>query len=280
MFSASDVALQDYRGALANQPEPPADAFCVNQDFLDYLTHRIEQQNRSLAVYNLGRVIENYREGNLAVCVRVRIQPRAAEHDLVFLSIEEVGDVKRNTQGRRSKRHVQGCVEELHRNQAGMLFGVSKLVQSPKGVISSLVRLEPAKERVDFRWQVADAFDSVFKMRGVGSEREVGGADFGLATEVQSAGCVGDLVKAGSQVVDGIEDDAGQVGEAFSELEFVDLCRSFDVALDIARPRLLVYDTLEPGIEIVDVVMCTTERAFGAGERVHAGRLPQTIGAR
>jgi hypothetical protein len=125
---------------------------------------------------------------------------------------------------------------------------------------------------------VTDAFDSVFKLGGVGSEREENGPYFGVATEVQRADCVGDLVKAGPHVVDGIEDDGRQVVESFSEFEFVDLCRFFDVALDIARPRLLVYDSLKPGIEISNVMLCTTERAFGAGKRVHAARLPQTIG--
>lgn len=274
MYVAANVVLQDYRGALANQPEPPAESFRSYQDAFNFASYGIEERNRFLTIYNLGRVIENYREGNLAVCVRVRFQSRAAEYDLVFLSVEsEFGDDKRDRHSRRSKCGLPCDIVELHRNQAGMLFGVGKFVQSPKGVIPSLVRLELAKKRTDFRGQVDDALEAVFQVGSVLRDRKVGEPIVGLSAEVKKTGRVAGLVEAGPQVVDGVKDDTGQLVEPVGEPEFVDVCRSVDVALDVARPRLLVYDCLKPGIEVGNVVLCTTERAFGAGKRVHMSRL-------
>lgn len=256
--------------ASGNQSDAAALHFRSHQDALDFAASSVEESNRILTVYNFGRVVENYRIGNLGICATVRIGGDLPEYDLIFLSIEEGRPETRGFYGRCGKFNDE--ISKGRRNKSGMLFRVAKLVQSPEGAIPSFVRLESCKKRSDFRMQTLNAVDLIgveFLSPNNGKVCEVeSGASVGRASGV---GC---LIEAGPQIIDRIEDDAWQiVGERFPQFDLMNFCDAISVAIDVVGPRVFLHKGLESGAQITNVVLCTTERAFGAREQVGHGQI-------
>lgn len=250
------------RGDLSQKSDPAALRFRSHQDAIDFASHGIEQKNRMLAVYNFVRVVENYRKGYLAIVGRAVSRASAHEFNLVFVSVEGhlAGLNKPGKSG-----ELQAGVPGRYRDKFRVFLEVAKGVQSPEGVIPSLVWLEAGEKVSDFRRDVFQAVEFVREKFRPFHEGEI--SEVGIGMPIGDGGCVGSLIEAGPQIRYEIEDDARKfVCEPLVKAEFMDLLGSGDVIFDKVGPRFIPVDFVVPSAKIAEMVMCTTQRAFGAGE--------------
>jgi hypothetical protein len=200
------------RQADADLPEAQSQTsvlcFRTHEDALDFADHIVKEANWLASIYHFGRVLQNYREGNLGICATLRIGVEVCQYDLICLSIEGAAAYSDGHELRDGGRECHFDFSNPNWNQAGMFDGVAKFVNSPEGIIPSFVRLEPFKERADFRVQVLETSDPVRPMVGVGSKGKV--SELGFSHAAGYASGVARLIQAGPQIVHCIENNAGK----------------------------------------------------------------------
>jgi hypothetical protein len=254
-----------------DQPDPPALCFRTHQDALDFADHLVQEADWLLAIYNFGGVLQNYREGNFCICATLSVGPEARKIDLICRSVVGgAADEDRDSCGD-GGREAHFDLADPNGHKAGMLGRIAKLIDTPEGVIPSFVSLQPFKVHKNFRVQVfkASYFDG--PMSGIGSERKV--AEFGIWSFIGHAGSVARLVQAGPQVINCIENDAWKAPfeRIIAELDLMKLVSGVQIAIDIVEPTFFPPERGEFGIKVVDVILCTTERAFSALKQVTHG---------
>jgi hypothetical protein len=75
-------------GLPARQSQASTLRFRSHQDALDFADHIVQEANWLSSIYHFGRVLQNYREGNLGICATLRIGVEARQYDLICLSAE------------------------------------------------------------------------------------------------------------------------------------------------------------------------------------------------
>ena len=162
---------------------------------------------------------------------------------------------------------------EAHGDQNGVLLDVGHVVYCPEGIIPALVWMGSLKERCDLaRKIVLHAVYSGIPVGAVFAERELG--VFLAAPALFACDGVSHLVKAGPQIVVGVEHDAGNViGKGIAELDLVRMHGAIPLHINSVGVWLVRRGDVDLGIEICDMVVCATEHALCAGEQVpHGGQ--------
>jgi len=250
-----------FSAAISGKPELAAERLRIVQDAIDRAHHFVDDTNDWLARNNLN-ALDRYRNGE--VCLMIKLNGLSGrcpiECDLVFFAVPS----KSVTRGRlrisasdssASPRHE--LARESDRNKSNMFAGITKLVQSPQGIIPSLVRLERSKKRADFRGQILAAAGQVVPPSFFGrAEGEFSALKPGISAS--SGGGVSSLIEHGTQIVGGVEKDIGEVvWQPSSKLDFVKVVDAIDIFLDNMGPRLWVDKLIDFGVKIVDVMLCT-----------------------
>jgi hypothetical protein len=138
----TDAALS---ADLCNEFESAALCFRTRQDALDYADHIVQEANWLASIYHFGRVLKNYREGNLGLCATIRIGIEARKYDLICLSVEGCAADGHRDFLSNGSRKTHFDLAEPNRNQPSVFRGVAELIDSPEGVISSFVSLQRSK---------------------------------------------------------------------------------------------------------------------------------------
>jgi hypothetical protein len=254
--------------ALQNEVDATALRFRSHQDALNYAAHCVEKANRRLALQNWFGMVDNYVVGNLYVRVPFGRFGRAVDYDFCFLG-----------QRRRSEFHVGHLgidvnsdrgFPEIHRNKNSVFFGIRECIQCPKGVVPSFVWLEPFKERANLKGEIVfQAVDSVRPKIDVFGERErskiIG---ISVGTMPHSDG-VSHLIQAGPEIANGIEHNTGNIiGESFTKAEYLQIISGISITLDNMGVGLIWRKDLDCVFQIRNMVICSTQDAFGTGEDI------------
>lgn len=182
--------------ARLKQPDPLALSFRSSEDAISFARDGIEDANRRTA-FNAVELVKLYNEGKLHIVLKISSGWGAQDYDLVFDAIIDGGwDGK--SAAADQPFYVCAAAGNADWDQKSVLIGVTELVQGPEGVIPSLMRLERAKERLDFRREVfAAPFGVRIKVGDGVPEGEVGLRGGGLAAK---DGCgVATLVEGGAE---------------------------------------------------------------------------------
>ena len=159
-------------------------------------------------------------------------------------------------------------------NNLIVFLGVTHLVQGPQGIIPSLVWVEPPKQRDDFRRAIIGdlpAKNIVIKSGQVIAEREVGSLWIGFSA--CDSGSVATLIEHGSEIADGIENDAIKHGwKPPSKSDLVTLMSGYRIILNNVGPWLIVDKGADLLFELTNVMMCSIERELRAGEHINHDR--------
>lgn len=137
-----------------------------------------------------------------------------------------------------------------------MLIDVSKFVQTPQGLIPTLVRLEPAKHRHDITWHVLTKTISpifpMFRSVAEGEVREIWGS-----VSSRDSGAVSSLLENGSQIVESVRGDIGNVlRKRLSQLDLVQFCDTINIQIDGANIRFAIDKTCARDFQISSVFLC------------------------
>ena len=248
----------------SNETEVATLRLNVPQDGADFSVHNAEDANRWLASQNLN-VVDRSLKGDIGIYVSLRSRGNVQQGDFAFFRIpadaEASGadDVSSATMVG-DPRIVEGRWAGDDQRLEGEVFsGVSNLVSGPQGIIPSRVRLVAFKDRADFRGQILAAAGHVVPpfllartKRKLGSlEQRASGSD--------SRG-VADLIEDGTEVVSGVEQDAGKHLREWSEPDFVKIAAGISVFINEAGPWLACNELVDQSFELIDVVLCTRQR--------------------
>lgn len=146
------------------------------------------------------------------------------------------------------------------RDRHAMRLDVSYAVKTPQGLIPSLVWAEPFNERADCRGN-ADDFLVQFLMDadGVVGERKAGVVGRRAGPNRNSAGING-MIESVAQVGEGILGNSSELArQARCQADLVNILSSISVEVDHAGIWLSLKESLDPRVEIIDVIPCVAQ---------------------
>jgi len=261
--------------SLGDQADASGFSFGSHQDALDFACNSVEDFNDRFIAQNLNG-LDRYREGKAYIACKTNLWCGAHQYDLVAFRVPPGDEILIDPpKSSFTTRPVgQPHTPELERYKRAMLFGVAKLIESPKGAIPSFIGFERAKERQDFRWQILGLpGNDVGQLGGATSEREVG--SFRLHFSTGNSSGVSGLIERGPEIVGGIKKDTEHFWcEPPIEANLVKICDSIAVLLNDVGPCILADERLDLPFKITDVMLCTREREFGAHKQVGHGKAP------
>ena len=153
-----------------------------------------------------------------------------------------------------------------------MFAAITNLVECPDEVIPTLVWVEPSKERCDIRWEIfAPAFNHVFELSG--SVRDGEGSVFQSSVAKRAGCCESSLIQSraeGFSSLGGVIGEAG--GKGFGQATFMQLIDSLRIQLNDMSVWFFVEKSLDPSIEVGDLLLCAGNPALGAVEYVSHDR--------
>jgi len=246
------------------QSNSSAFSFSGIENKKDFFAHHIEQLNRHFAAENFFRVIDNYVVGNLYVRMGIRWIEGSIDFDLVFYSsiIGPDDATVAHTSG-----DLHNGSPEIDARQNCVFLDVSEAIHTKEGVVSSLVWLEPFKDRDDLGGEIFfKAFDSFRPSRLVireGKACEVPGL-----SPMPNGNRVSHMVERGAEIVYSIEKDAGEiVRKTLIKTKFLDVLAGIRILIDKMGVWLVNTESFDTGFQICDMVICTTQDYSCAMER-------------
>jgi hypothetical protein len=165
----------------------------------------------------------------------------------------------------------EDCSPGSHGNQGEVLLGVTQLVQCPENVIPSFVRVAAPKQRDDFCRQIFAA--SGHGLKEVSLVFRDGKLDvFDRLTLGGHGTCVPALVQRRPEIVNGVEQNAGQVRwRAPAESDLMQLMSSIVIQIDDVGPCAIVREGDNLPFQVVDVMLCASDSSLSAFEMVNHG---------
>lgn len=239
------------------------------EDALNFIRDFVERGDRLPAPKNLD-IAKEYVEGRVDLVMHLRAAPDAHVFDLVFRRVPPIvtklaGAL--DATARQTQAIDQGgCAE---RDKDAVRLDVPYGVQSPQGLIPSLVWAETFHERADCRGNVNEFPVQLFvDSRGGWREREAGLCGGGAGSQRDGAG-VHRVVESVPQVAEGVlGHSSGFAGEARRQSDLVHVLAGVSVVVDHAGVWLSIKECLDPSFEIVDVIPCVSHDFSGAIEGI------------
>ena len=143
-------------------------------------------------------------------------------------------------------------------NDGEVFIGISNFVDSPKGIVPSLVSFELQKQRTDFRRQILTLAGCTFREIFFSvAKREF---DALRTPAADYSGGVPTLIESRAKIVGGIEENAGErLRNLELKADFVDMLERIRIFIDHVGPRVTFLKPIDSPFEISDVMMCSRE---------------------
>lgn len=252
-----------------DKPKPCRLRFRTQDDALNYARDVLQYGADFFTAYGLN-IPKRYAMGEIEVVLKVSAGRDYSEYEFVFFNVPgKIREVALASHDGLAQSDLSR--EKSDRGDELVFVGITELVESPDGVIPSLVRVERAKERYDIGGQIlASPFDDVFESSNIVRNREVGGLGCGLTAQRGSS--KSGLIKGGAQRLKALDGEVRDiVGQRPGHLELVKLVPGLRLYLN----RSSVWLRLEKGFtlpgDFVDVLICAGEPALRAMERIGHG---------
>jgi hypothetical protein len=233
--------------------------FRSHQDAVDFARNGIEDANRR-ATFHPINFVENYVNGRAHIVLKFATRTDAGKFELVFFSVpphEKFGGSLHEA------RLIEAHIGSAHGNwnKQPMFVGVTKLIQSPKGIISSLVWIKGSKQVCNFLGQVfASAIDDIRELGGSVGEGEIGIFRFFDSSE---NGCgIRTLVKGRSEMFDSITASVSPTWWDWSrELKAMNR-PPFRIYFLSTGVWCFVHESMNSLFQPIDILLCTGKPAF------------------
>jgi len=251
--------------------ETPALLFDSHQDALDFAEQIVKDGKDWLAI-NKFNILECYEDVKLEIVLELRPWADGEHFHLIFRSIPNV--VVRHRKETISGTHVASNKWKYSSSEWSddfVLIGIANLIKHPQQIIPSEVRLEPAKERLNFFGQVFGSSESIGHLMDASSEGESG--------EFR-----GSFPRSDSDRICRIIECVSEIGDQIPE-HIADSLRQWFCNLDLVNgesgPIRIVLSDLFVGLEIDErfnslfkvgkVFLSPCDLAVRTGERIGHG---------
>jgi hypothetical protein len=256
--------------ALLDESKPAAFPFGSAQDSFDLADRCVEYGRRWMDTNDVD-FVKAYNELRAYIVARVSASFAAGKCDLIFRAIPF--RVKAFERFRFLKVVNDHRCANYTDGRKGSMSGIAKFVESPKGLIPSLVWAEPAKKRQDFSGQIAAtaSFDDILKSSNIVPKRKVG------VFRSWHVSChrrgVTSLIENGAKCEQSLKSKiiAGG-GNTLSKFDLVRLVDSIGIRLDKSLIWLTVFEPPKVAFEVLNVSLCADEPALRTVERIDTGK--------
>ncbi len=226
--------------ALRDNPETLRFGLHSRQDALDLAKQVVEDGDNRL-FGNQWNVLKSYEGMEIELVLELSPGSEGKNLHLVFSAIPNWS--LWNRQGSFGRAHISSKHREnasSERNHDFVFIGITNLIKQPQQIIPSEVRLEPAKQRLDFFRQIFGASKSISHLVNTSSERERSEFWISLSGSYSNreSGSVESTTKVPNQVP---QDIANGLREWFGEFKLKNLK---------SGPVRIVLGNLFVGIEI------------------------------
>jgi hypothetical protein len=246
-----------------------------HDDASDFLQQHLKDSNSRFRACKF-LILERYKQGEIALVLKVKFPLGAGVYDFIFLAIPVDNLRKLNSgeiEGRALNVEFKGAPN--HERDQRVLAYVTEIIEGVERVIPSTVTVEQSKPRLDFRRQIfASTPHAILKIGGGISERksDVSGIGMTSSSQVASKGCV---IEGGSCMLDDFRrEDTPSEWKSLGELDFVNIVDSVRVRLDNAGMWLFSEKLNNLGFEVVEMFLCAQDSNLGAVKDAdRAGRL-------
>lgn len=256
-------ALSEHGGLLDNS-EASTLRFDSHQDALNYAAELVKSSNDWLAVDEFD-VVERYKKVELEIVLVCRSRPEFDQFHLVLSAIPKmwVGHGEKPSPGQACSVPGKGTPD---RDNHSVFIGVGDFVQGPQEVIPSLVRLEPAKQRLDFFRDVLASPDSAHHVASASSERK--GTMLGVSYPSGQRNRVHSIVKGTSQADSDVRDSIGDFKrDVLSHTDCLNhVSRFVRVRLHKSFVRMDVLEGVDFPLEINKVFLSPSDLLAGTVE--------------
>ena len=232
---------------------------CV-EDGRDFAAQSLQDSVHWLSAHDIN-FAESYVEGNAQVVCRVRVMCDLTQYDLVF---------NRVPNGWKAHGYeTTGAVEVLdHATTSALTNGyddavlstVGNLIEHPKQVIPSAIRIERPKERRDLRWEVfaSPTYDTV-KVRFSMGKGEISVLEPRISTGLGTGEA--SLIKDGSEVSGDMCGSSAQfLREFLGKLEFMSIESGFRIILNDKGVWFWIEESTDLPFEFVDIFICSNKQ--------------------
>lgn len=226
---------------LLSEPETARFGFDSFDCVRDLAADPVKFLDNGPACHNRG-FIESYKEFEVDLVLRVRIDAGSQVYDLLFNPIPP--GVLGNYHADKPATAFDFCGWPLEVGtewgQHGMIIGISQRLQCVQEIIPSIVRIERSKERVHFPRNIrASSLDLRFKFGSTMGKREVGVPNLGLT----GGGCdrVDCVVETGAEI-------AHDVANEFRNESIVKILNELDLVKELVRGSWVYFNDLSVGV--------------------------------
>ncbi len=243
-----------------NQTDSCGLCFGSVEDARDFAAKSVQDSIDWLAA-NYINFSKRYIKGDVHIVCRVCSVFDLTQYDLVFSRIPHGREVE--------TAESSGAVEVLDHCAAGsladwhndpMFSGVGNLIERPKKVVPSAIRIERPKERRDLRREVftAPTYQTI-KVSCRGSEGEISLLELGISAS-DSAG-ESSLVEGGPKIGGDVCGYAAQSFREFlGEFDLVDIESGFRIVLNNTGVWCWIEESANLPFEFVDIFICASEQ--------------------
>jgi hypothetical protein len=182
---------------LLHKPKTPGLRFNTHKDALDFSAKSVEDSNNWLAVNNLD-FVKRYKNTEIEIVLEFCFGAEGDKYHLVFCSVPNMG-IGHLEETSTANLSPNANESGANRNDHFMLVSIAYLVECPQEVIPSLVRLEPAKERLDLLGYILGPHQRICHLSDTTSEGE--GSVFGAAAARSNSYRVPGIVESTPKVV-------------------------------------------------------------------------------
>jgi len=235
--------------------------FDTHQDALDFAAKCVEHSKDWLSIHNLN-LVERYKKLELEiVCVLCSGSERNKYH-LIFSSVPDRTADGRGKESGTLKSHgtLHQCVADG--NSDFMLISDTYLVECPQEIIPSKVRLEPAKERLDFLGYVLAPTYAGCHVSGASGEGESAG--FGISETGCDRNRVGGVVESIPKILGDVRNGVADVRREFlSQLDLVNrIAGIIKISLNNSLVSIAIDELHDLNAKILQVFLSPSDLAM------------------
>jgi hypothetical protein len=165
----------------------------------------VKDSKNWLAIHNLN-IVERYKKAELEMVVEFRVSSECDKFHLVFSSIPDM-DIGHTELAHNFDANPSADDASSDGDYHFVLIPVTNFIECPQDIIASQVRLEPAKERLDFFRYVLGPSETVGHLTNASSERESGELRIDFAR--RDCYSVPSVIKGVSEIVHNVASNIG-----------------------------------------------------------------------
>jgi hypothetical protein len=253
----------------------PAFRFDLRNGFVGFADHGLENEHGRFHAGVLA-IFQRWENREIDIVLKVHLLRDSSIWDFIFRAVQDKRIVELNGDGQADALNFSHCGSACDEHDKGMFAQIAQVIEREKQVIPALVRLESAKQRLDFRRAIlGDAFDSVSKLGRVARKGKDAKFQVGVVGTKVCTGPRG-MIETRSGVLDDLgRQNSPAEGKPLRQPDFVNFVDAVRIVINNSSVWLFTEKTIDLGFKVLEMFLCPCDSQPRAieGIVVHGGKI-------